>query len=75
MNTTNNPKEAGSAEKAQRPSTLIDKARQEVNNELEAKAVEKLKVLIRQEKLAYQTLSNIQREIRDAELQIEQGNL
>ena len=55
--------------------TAIQQARREVNEENNKKAVKALKELLKQEIAAKTALDNIQREIKDMEIQIEQGNL
>ena len=55
--------------------SAIEQARREVAEETQKKAVAALKKLLQQEEAAKTALANIQREIKDMEIQIEQGNI
>lgn len=50
-------------------------AKEEIEGEVLKKAVSKLKELYRQETAANTVLKNVQREIKELELAIEQGNV
>lgn len=53
----------------------VKKAREEVNDELTGKAIEKLKNLYRKRDMAQVALANIDREIADEEARIGEGNI
>ena len=52
----------------------IARARREIQEEAMKKAVDKLKVKLRERESAVTVLANVDREIKDLELAIEQGN-
>lgn len=57
------------------PRKAIDIAKAEVAAENQKKAVDKLKVKLRERDAAATVLANVEREIKDLELAIEQGNI
>lgn len=52
----------------------IARARREIQEEAMKKAVDKLKAKLRERETAATVLANVDREIKDLELAIEQGN-
>lgn len=52
----------------------IARARREIQEEAMKKAVDKLKAKLREREAAATVLANVDREIKDLELAIEQGN-
>lgn len=52
----------------------IARARREIQEEAMKKAVDKLKAKLREREVAATVLANVDREIKDLELAIEQGN-